>query len=774
MVAGSCGTRRETIDDSATSGPEASMESLRRLLGAAVVEVIGVAAATDGALPDQLTAAADDVLPTHLERLREVSLRHLAKREGLTEHQIRLPSLGWHVWLAPVWTSRGDLAGAVVVARSGGSRWSPDEIIAIRAHGALLGLAAARDIGEVRERRQRTLDELVTRVAVRLMSVSRESLDEAVVWVLRTMAQFFDVDTVYFRRNDHDAGVSILVDEWPRRIDVPDPDPLGVVPFEGSDPVFAAIRTLSEPFVIRPQSSPSEYQERVEEASGVPQVSMAMVPLLKDQQTEGVLGFVNFRDREWRFEEINALQAIASLMMQLQARIDAEERLHHNAFHDELTGLANRRALFEQLERRLADGTGESVAAIFIDLDQFKGMNDVLGHGAGDRLLVATADRLRTVLRPDDIAARFGGDEFVVLLGGRVTSMEAFAVGDRLLKLVAQPVELNGQHVNRTASLGIAIGDAGRTTAEELLARSDAALYAAKARGRNQIVMFDDDLREEVDDRYSLEVSLRTAIDDGELRLFYQPEVNLRTGRLQGFEALVRWEHPVRGLLPAGAFITLAEDCGLVVDLGQWVLEEGARQLAAWLVEYSGVDVALRINVSPAQLMNRNLVNVVKDALERHRLPARRLCLEITEYAVMQDVERSIAVLDELRALGVELAIDDFGTGQSSMAQLKRLPVCTLKIDRSFVAGLGVDSDDRAIVDSIIRLAHAFGLEIVAEGVETQGQARQLLKLGCHRAQGYLFAKPLDAEHAESILAREATLRARARIELCDWAVAEA
>jgi len=740
------------------------------LLGASVVEVIGISGGADGALPERVTAASN-VLPAHLERLREVSLRHLSKEDGLSEHQIRLPSLGWHVWLVPVWTARGELAGAVVAARPGSGRWSPDEITAIRAHGALLGLAAARDKGAVPERRQRTLDELVTSVAVRLMSVSRESLDEALVWVLRTLASFFDVDTVYLRRNDHDAGVSILVDEWPRRQDVPVPDPLGVVPFEGSDPVFAAIRDLSEPFVIRPENSPTEYQERVEEASGIPQVSMAMVPLLNDRHTHGVLGFVNFRDRAWEVEEINALQAIASLMMQLQARIDAEERLHYNAFHDELTGLANRRALLEQLERRLMLADGTSVAAIFIDLDQFKGMNDVLGHGAGDRVLVATADRLRTVLRPDDIAARFGGDEFVVLLGGPVSSLEAFAVGDRLLKLVAQPVDLNGQHVNRTASLGIAMGEAGRTTGEELLARSDAALYAAKARGRNQIVMFDDELRDEVDDRYNLEVSLRTAIDDGELRLFYQPEVDLRTGRLQGFEALVRWEHPTRGLLPAGAFIALAEDTGLIIDLGQWVLEEGCRQLAAWLVEYPALDLTLRINVSPAQLMNRSLIGVVKDTLARHRLPGMRLCLEITEYAVMQDVQRSVAVLNELRALGVELAIDDFGTGQSSMAQLKRLPVRTLKIDQSFVAGLGIDSNDRAIVDSIIRLAQAFGLEIVAEGVETQAQAQLLLKLGCHRAQGFLFAEPLDAHDSAAVLVREASLRAKARIDLREWAV---
>ena len=476
---------------------------------------------------------------------------------------------------------------------------------------------------------------------------------------------------------------------------------------------------------------------------------MVMVPLIRKTTTEGVLGFVNFQDRAWESAEVNALQAIASLMMQLQARIDAEERLHHNAFHDELTGLPNRRSLLDELERRLRDADGEPVAVIYIDLDHFKALNDVLGHRAGDRVLVAAADRLVTTLRPGDIAARFGGDEFVVVLSAPMDSIGAHAVADRLLELIAAPVDLDGQSVNRTASFGVAVADTSMVTADELLACADAALYAAKARGRNRIVVFDDDMRAEADERFNLEVALGTAIDDGELLLHYQPEVDLRTGHVLAVEALVRWNHPRRGLLPAAAFIAVAEESGLIVDIGRWVLREACRQMATWVRAFPDLDLTLRVNMSPAQLMSKDFVTLVTETLSEHGLCGVKLCLEITEHAVMQDVDGSIEVLRQLRALGIDLAIDDFGTGQSSMVQLKRLPVTTLKIDQSFVAGIATDPNDRAIVDSIARLAEAFGLALVAEGVEFRDQAECLLALGCHRAQGFFFSRPIPPHEFE-------------------------
>jgi diguanylate cyclase (GGDEF)-like protein len=608
---------------------------------------------------------------------------------------------------------------------------------------------------------QRTLDELVTRVAVELMSVSTDTLQSAFAWTLGTLADFFGMDTVFLRSHDQVAGLSILVDEYPRRLHVPDPDPIGVVPFD-ADPQFGASRHLKEPFVVRPISSAQSYQQRVEEASGVVAVSTVIVPLLHEDETTGIMGFVKFGDRPWLAAEINALRAIASLVVQLQARIDAEERLRYSAMHDELTGLANRRVLLAELDRRLAAPGGAAVAEgpavpsrtalLFLDLDRFKSMNDFLGHRAGDRLLVAIARRIEDALRPGDFAARLGGDEFVVLLDGDVTALEASAVAGRVLELVAQSTEVEGHHVIRTGSMGIAFAAPGEATAEELLSHADAALYTAKSRGRNQAVVFDDALRAAVDERSKIEMQLREVIDSGGLQLYYHPEIDLRNGRLLACEALVRWQHPVRGLLPAGAFITVAEETGLIVDLGRWVLDEACRQMAQWMRRHPESDLEIRVNVSPAQLVSRNIVHQVAECLDRYSLPGRRLCLEITEHAVMQDVDRAIGILHELRNLGVHLAIDDFGTGFSSMAQLKRLPVDTLKVDRSFVTGLGTDRSDRAIVESIVRLAEAFDLDTVAEGVETVDHIEQLLELGCYRSQGFLLCKPVPATVMEPLI----------------------
>jgi diguanylate cyclase (GGDEF)-like protein len=398
------------------------------------------------------------------------------------------------------------------------------------------------------------------------------------------------------------------------------------------------------------------------------------------------------------------------------------------------------------------------MALLFLDFDHFKTINDALGHTAGDRLLVATADRLRTAIRPGDLVARTMGDEFVVLLAAPVERLEAFAVAERIRELVALPVETDGHGINRTVSIGVALGNVASERGEGLLVQADTALHSAKTRGRNQIVFFDDDLREVMHERYDMERLLSSAIQDGRLELHYQPELDLQTGRLLGLEALMRWRHPTRGLLPAGAFIEVAEESGFIVELGGWVVEEAIRQAAIWVREYPSLDVMMRVNLSPVQLMSPGLVGVVSECLSRHRLPGARLCFEITEHAVMQDIEAALQILHELAALGVEFAIDDFGIGHSSMAQLKRLPVATLKIDQSFVAGLPHDQGDRAIVDSIVHLGMAFHVELVAEGVETHEQVQELLALGCHRAQGHLFHEALPVAGIVPLLDREQSL----------------
>jgi diguanylate cyclase (GGDEF)-like protein len=580
----------------------------------------------------------------------------------------------------------------------------------------------------------------VTRIAVEVMSVTSNSLHESLEWMLRVLNEFFAVDTSFLRHNDFDREVTVLVAEWPRRENVPNPDPLGEVPF-GQDPAFDLTLDLKEAVVIRPADSPDSYQDRVEQGAGVSQVSVAMVPLLLNGRTDGVLGFIKFEDRQWDEAETNALQAVASLMVHLQARVEAEDRLRYQAHHDELTDLPNRRSLLADLERRLGAASNRTIGLIFIHLDRFKAVNDSLGLDAGDQLLVSVAERLRGALGPGDLVARAGG-EFVVVLERPAIEFDALALANELMSLIAEPVEIRGHLVSRTASIGVSFGAGPSATTDDLLAHAGAALQRSKARGGNQVVVFDEALRDAVAERSSMELRLREAISHGGLLLYYQPEFDLRTGQLLAVEALVRWDHPERGVLAAGEFITIAEEAGLIADLGGWVLAEACRQMAAWSIDYPDLSFAMRVNMSPAQLSSRDIVGVVNDCLRDNRLPGRLLCLEITEHALVQDVTQTVRVLEDLRSLGVSLAIDDFGTGYSSMSQLKQLPVDVLKIDQTFVAGLGIDGRDRAIVDATVRLAHSFGLDVVAEGVETAELVHELVSLGCHRAQGYHLSRP--------------------------------
>jgi diguanylate cyclase (GGDEF)-like protein len=695
-----------------------------------------------GTGPDT-TARLDDSIRTWLSRVEDTA----------GEGRVTVDQQDWRVAMVETRTTSGAPAGVIVMARpvEGTAEWSADELVTMRTLGDLCGASVSIGGGEATPPTQRRLDALVTRVAVELMSVSASELNSSLVWVLRELTEFFQVDTSFLRHNDFERDMTVLVAEWPPRENVPTPDPLGEVPF-GADPIFDAIRDLKEPFVMRPTGSPDSYQERVEEASGVQQVSLAMVPLIRKPATVGVLGFIKFGDRPWDTRETNALQAIASLLVQLQARVDAEERLQFQAYHDHLTGLPNRRALLEEIERRPTRDSTQTLALIFLDIDRFKAVNDVVGHSGGDRYLVLLAERLRTAMRVGDFVARLAGDKLVFLLQSPAGEAQAVGVAEKLLKLVGVPVTIGGHQLSRTASVGISVSRADETLEHDPLEQADAALHRAKAQGGNQAVLFDEALRASTKQQSDTELQLRSAIDHEELMLYYQPEVDLRTGQLLAVEALVRWNHPQRGVLAAGSFITVAEETGLIVDLGRWVLVEACRQMAIWRHEYPGLRLVMRVNMSPAQLATRNIVRLVDDCLKNNNLPARVLCIEITEHAVMQDVEQALAVLHDLKALGVSLAIDDFGTGYSSMSQLKRLPVDALKVDQTFVAGLGVDGGDRAIVAATVRLAQAFGLEVIGEGVETPQLVDELLSLGCHRAQGFLLSRPKPAADLVAVL----------------------
>jgi diguanylate cyclase (GGDEF)-like protein len=596
---------------------------------------------------------------------------------------------------------------------------------------------------------QRRLDELVGQVAERLMSASARDRHNVLTWTTRVLAEFLGADVAFLRRNDHQQGVSVLEAEWPPRENVPDPDPLGIVPFD-ADPVFAATKNLRQPYIPGATYQPDEYKDRVNKGSGAERVGGACVPLLLADTTWGVLGFLHWGLHLWTPEEISALQAIASMLVQLQARIDAEERTEYIALHDDLTGLPNRRALLRELEVRLA--AHRETAILFFDLDRFKVMNDFLGHASGDRVLTTIADRIRTSIRPNDFAARLGGDEFVILVGDVDSEMEVAATAYRILGIIGEPIDFAGQEVSHTASIGIVLSKPGTKNGVELLGWADVALYAAKRQGRNQAVVFDEVLRESVSERSRTELTLREAIEGDGLRLHYQPEVDLRTGRLLAVEALVRWQHPTRGLLPASAFITVAEETGLVVDMGRWVFAEACRQLSVWQREYPELPLVVRVNMSPAQFVISGLVEFVENCLSLHRIPGERLCIEMTEHAVLQEPEQTARILRGFQALGVEVAIDDFGTGYASFTELKHLPVNFLKLDQTFVQGIETDPSDRAIVEAIIQLGRALDLGIIAEGIERRATIDKLLELGCHRGQGYLMSVPMSPEELAPVL----------------------
>ncbi|MBX6341651.1 MAG: EAL domain-containing protein, partial [Thermomicrobiaceae bacterium] len=424
------------------------------------------------------------------------------------------------------------------------------------------------------------------------------------------------------------------------------------------------------------------------------------------------------------------------------------EELTRQAFYDALTRLPNRALFMDRLEHALAvrRGPDHQIAILFLDLDRFKVINDSLGHAVGDQLLVAVGERLRSFVRGGDTVARLGGDEFIVLLEEIRTEREATLIARRIIQGLRRPFDLAGREARVTPSIGIVLGTPGSDVPGELLRDADIALYQAKAQGRSRYVVFDTSMRQRVSQRLDLEIGLQRAIERGELAIHYQPIVGLSDGAISSIEALVRWRHPERGLLTPKDFVSVAEETGLIVPIGRWVLEESCRQLRAWHEAHpSDRRQRVTVNLSARQLQQPDLIDWIAGTLARVGLDPDCLKLEITESVVMEDVAATAEILAELRGLGVRIAIDDFGTGYSSLSYLTRLPADTLKIDRSFVRSLGEDERNLAVVRAVTSLAHSLGMEVTAEGIETSEQIARLREIGCDRGQGYYFSRPLPA-----------------------------
>jgi len=446
-------------------------------------------------------------------------------------------------------------------------------------------------------------------------------------------------------------------------------------------------------------------------------------------------------------------------LVDITERVAAEARLQHDALHDILTGLANRAHLLQRLElavQRANRNPEFRFALLFVDLDRFKAINDSLGHLVGDRVLIAVAEKLRNFARKSDLAARLGGDEFVLLLEDISGVEAAVQIAERLTDTLKQPLWLKDRELFVSTSIGIVAGSPDHHSASELLRDADAAMYRAKTHRQNRYEIFEPAMHTEARARLALEQELRTALDSGALVLYYQPVVSLDSGTLTGLEALVRWPHPERGLLGPEAFIAMAEETGLILPLGAWVLARVCQQLGHWRTSFASArDLNISVNLSPVQCREAELPRQLATILADSQLPGEYLTLELTESLLINDTSQFMERLPALAALGVQLSIDDFGTGYSSLNYLHRIPVQRLKIDQSVVAGLGGYGQDGDIVQTIMALARRLGLTVVAEGVETLEQLALLRRAGCQQGQGYLFARPLSVEKTTALLTQD-------------------
>jgi diguanylate cyclase (GGDEF)-like protein/PAS domain S-box-containing protein len=430
-----------------------------------------------------------------------------------------------------------------------------------------------------------------------------------------------------------------------------------------------------------------------------------------------------------------------------------EAELEHQASHDSLTGLPNRSLLRDRIEQAIVKARRDDhrVAVVFVDLDHFKLINDSLGHHVGDRLLLEVADRLIACVRGHDSVARQGGDEFVIVLTEQQDEDETLAIVSRLLEVVSQPWLDEGQEYGLSCSIGISCYPQDGDDPDALLRCADAAMYKAKASGRSTYHVYTPELNQAISERLELENSLRHALERDEFHVYYQPRIEVASGRIIGAEALIRWDCPGKGIIPPDSFISIAEETGLIIPIGQWILQEACRQNSAW--QRAGLPpISVSVNLSPIQFRHTGLVQSVAAALQQADLQPACLELELTESFVMHDAERINIAMQSLKALGVDIAVDDFGTGYSSLSYLKRFPVDRLKVDKSFVRDINSDPDDAAIVRAIITLGHALGLKVVAEGVETQAHLEFLQQHGCDELQGYYFSRPIPATEMEALL----------------------
>lgn len=463
--------------------------------------------------------------------------------------------------------------------------------------------------------------------------------------------------------------------------------------------------------------------------------------------------WVHIRGLAIRDEQNKAIR-IAGSQADIHDHYMAQTQLAHNALHDGMTELPNRTLLMDRLNqvlKTLNRNPEQQCAVLFLDLDRFKLINDSLGHSAGDELLIEVSQRLKQCIRNEDTVARLGGDEFVILLQKIKAADEVKIVADRVLNLLKQGIHIQGHEIFTSASIGIAIADTSNHSSEELLQNADAAMYQAKRLGKSQYAIYGKDMAGQSIAMLTLESDLQRALQNQEFQLFYQPIIDLATEAILGFEALIRWNHPTRGLVPPNDFIPIAEETGLIIPLGWWVIETACQQIKQWTHQYPNQPLYISVNISNRQFIDPTFIKTIQTILKQHQIPDQTLKLEITEGVAMHNPQAVAKKLEHLQSIGIQLMMDDFGTGYSSLASLRTFSINTLKIDRSFINSM-LQENGIEIVRTIIYMAHNLKMDVIAEGVETDDQAQRLQKLGCEYAQGYYFSKPMDIKNLENSL----------------------
>jgi diguanylate cyclase (GGDEF)-like protein len=607
--------------------------------------------------------------------------------------------------------------------------------------GTAEALRASEEVSRLQARQQQE----VARFGQR--ALSGEDIDELLREALRVLKRVLGIDM---------AGVVKVVPEEQALVVVAgipeNPDQLGRTIPAGTGSHSGYTLATGTPVIVRDWDTETRF-DKIDE-SGESKSGLSVM-IRAANRSFGVLIAQSDEHREFGTQDVNFMQAIANVIGNAVERREEEERTRYEALHDPLTGLPNRNLFLDRLAAALAEAERRetSVGVIFLDLDQFKLVNDSLGHAAGDELLAAVAPRLEESLRPSDTIARFGGDEFAVLAEVK-TDRDAIRIAERIRQALTHPFKLRQREHFVSASMGISLGR-GQKAPEAMIRDADAALYRAKERGRGGYELFDSAMRARAVEHMRIENDLRRALDRGELELHYQPIVGLRDGSIVALEALLRWRHPEYGLTSPTSFIPVAEESQLILPVGRWVVEEACSQVAEWQgLNPDKAPVRIAVNLSGRQIGDPQLIPSVSAAVEASGIDPTTLSFELTESVLFEESGVSERIMRSLRGLGVRLALDDFGSGFSSLGYLKRFPLDGIKLDRSFIENVADGLTDAQIVRAVVEMARALGLEIVAEGVETADQLAAVRNLGCHQAQGFYFLPPLPAEEVPGVLAQ--------------------